>query len=143
MNKRKLKQLLLGLVITTLFCTACKKNKHSKLNTGNSDSKNTAVITITSPSLNQEFGYRVNITVSGKIEANQELHGYKLVIYQKSDNWERFSKQVHTHGKTIEFNESWENTVEEMQDMELEVIAITDHDGSTVSKKVDFRCLGN
>ncbi len=102
-----------------------------------------AVITITSPSSGQQFDHHATITISGKIEAGEQLHGYKLIIRQKSNNAEKIIKEAHAHGKVLEFSETWENDVEGHQDMELEVIGILDHDGKIITKKVDFHCHGH
>ena len=103
---------------------------------------NSAVITITAPTTNQQFNQKSVVTFSGKIEATDDMHGYKLVASQKSDKKVHFTKEVHDHAKVYEFNETWINIVKGMQDMEFEVTAILDHDGKTTSQIVYFHCHG-
>jgi hypothetical protein len=134
---------LLGLAALVLIFSACKKKTEKPREEDHTKHPHTAEITITSPSAGQAFDHKTTVVISGKIEASEELHGYRLIIRQKSDQAEAFSIQKHAHGKTLSFSESWENNVTGMQDMELEVIAVIDHDGGTVSKKLDFHCHGD
>lgn len=134
----KIKSISLGLMATAaLFTTSCGKDDHIH------EPDATAIITITTPTEGQEIDHHAMVNVTGKIESTAELHGYQIIIRQKSDNAVKFEKDAHAHGTTINFNENWENTVTGMQDMELEVIAIIDHDGNTTSKKVNFHCHGH
>lgn len=135
MKQFKFKILNLSIITLVIVTSSCKKEEDVHANYS-------ATITITSPEADQKFDHHSNVTISGKIESDDELHGYKLVIRQLSDGAEKFSKEYHVHGKKIEFNEVWMNMIEIHQDMELEVIVVIDHDGNTISKKVVFHCRG-
>lgn len=137
MFKTKLKTIALGLMATaTIYTTSCNKEEPKP----EPEQPVTATITITSPSANQEFEHDETVNITGKIEHSEELHGYQIIIRKKSDNSVQFQKEEHAHGTTVDFNESWVNDLHEHNEMELEVIAVIDHDGNTVSKKVNFHC---
>jgi hypothetical protein len=125
-----------------LFAVSCKKEDPAPKE-DHAPHTTEATITITSPSENQEIDHHATLNITGKIESSEELHGYKIVIRQKSDGSVKFEKSKHAHGTSIEFSETWENNVDGMQNMELEVIAILDHDGNTASSKVNFHCHGH
>lgn len=137
MFSKKITTIALGLIATaTLLVTSCKKNNHKP-------EIEKAIITITTPTEMQKFDKDATVSITGKIEYSKDLHGYQIIIRQKSDNSVKFKKDEHAHGKSINFNESWTNNLDGHNDMELEVIAIVDHDGNTTSKKVNFHCHGH
>lgn len=124
---------LVLLVSAILFVSSCSKD----------DSKPELAeiyITITSPTINEAFDQNATVNITGKIEYAGGLHGYQIIIRKTSDNSIQFEKDAHAHGVAIDFNESWVNNLAGHNDMELEVVAIIDHDGNTVSKKVNFHC---
>jgi hypothetical protein len=138
----KVKTFFLGMAMLAVLVSSCKK-KDKKSEDPQPDLKKEASITIYSPTTGQQFDHGATVTISGKIESDEQLHGYKLIIRQKSDNSEKYVENAHTHSKTIEFSETWDVDVEGHQDMELEVIGILDHDGNTITKKIDFHCHGH
>jgi phosphate-selective porin len=134
MFSKKIKTITLGLMATAiLFATSCKKEEPTPVPAK-------ATITVTSPSETDAFDHNATVNITGKIEYSEGLHGYKIFIRKKADNSVQFEKNEHAHGTTIDFSESWVNNLDGHNDMELEVIAILDHDGNTTSKKVNFHC---
>jgi hypothetical protein len=136
-----LRSTVLGLAVAAVLFTSCDKKENKKDDDHHHAAE--ATITITAPAEGQEFNHQNTVNVTGKIESTEALHGYKIVIRQKSDNSVKFEKDDHSHGTTINFDESWINNVAGMQDMEVEVTAIIDHDGNTTTKKVNFHCHGH
>ena len=100
----------------------------------------TAIITITSPAENGIVTANDSATVSGTIEAEENLHGYTISIRRKADNAEIFRQENHAHKPTLSFSHKWlvEN-VSKPTELELEIITTLDHEGHTASKKVDFQ----
>lgn len=139
----KLKSIALGLLAAATLFTTTSCEKKEKGHDHQEPPATTTTITITTPTEGQAIDHHAMVNVTGKIESNVELHGYKIIIRQKSDNSVKFEQNKHAHGTTINFNESWENNVDGMQDMELEVIAVVDHDGNTTNKKLNFHCHGH
>jgi len=139
MFSNKIKTIALGLMATaTLLVTSCEKDEHN-----HEPEPEKATITINTPTEMQTFEEDETVSITGKIEYSKGLHGYQIIIRQKSDNSVKFEKDEHAHGTSINFNESWTNNLHGHNDMELEVIAILDHDGNTTSKKVNFHCHGH
>ncbi len=135
----KLKSIALGfMVAATLFATSCDKDEKTQ-----EPELEKATITITTPTESQTFESDETVSITGKIEYSKGLHGFQIVIRQKSDNTVKYEKDVHAHGASINIDESWINNLHGHNDMELEVIAILDHDGKTSSKKVNFHCHGH
>lgn len=132
----KFKALLVSLTAVALLFSACNKDEEDHHN-------NEAHITILTPTAGQQFGSQDTVIISGKIESDEQLHGYELIVRQKSDSSVKFTHNAHAHSTELEFSQKWAVNVHGHQDMELEVIPILDHDGNTSSKKVDFHCHGH
>ena len=61
---------------------------------------------------------------------------------QKTDNKVLFTKEVHDHFDNITLNETWAvDTVAKYKELELEVVAIIDHEGNTTNKKITIYAL--
>src|SRR5688500_18339229 len=102
----------------------------------------TAIITVTSPAENGMVTANDSATVSGTIEAAENLHGYTISIRRKADHTEIFRKESHAHKPTLTFSFKWlvENVTKHTE-LELEIITALDHDGNTASKKVNFHAM--
>ncbi len=133
----KLKTLTLGLLATvTLFATSCKKDDPKP-------DERQSIVTISTPTEGEKFAPQATVNITGEIKSSDELHGYQVVIRKKSDNSIVFEQNKHTHGTTVTINETWINDLHGHNDMELEVIGVLDHDGNTISNKVNFHCHGH
>ncbi|MCZ2102146.1 MAG: hypothetical protein LC107_11475 [Chitinophagales bacterium] len=130
-----LKTLTFGLLIgATLLISSCSKDDDNNTDPVAAE----AIITITAPTEGAAFEQNATIHITGNIEFADGLHGYQIFIRKKADNTVLFQKDEHVHGKTVDFSEQWVNNLDNHYDLELEVIAILDHDGKTASKKVNF-----
>ena len=99
-------------------------------------------ITITAPTEGAIVNPGQSVAITGTITGKEEIHGYKLYVRQKADGKVLFSKEVHDHKKEIAINETWAvDTVAKYKELELEVVATLDHDGNTLSKKVNLYAL--
>ncbi len=132
------KSILIVITLIVLTAIACKKPKPEEEN-----KENKVTITINTPSAEQQFAHGSTVSVTGTIVADEELHGYSIIIRQKSDNSTLFEASEHTHGTTVTFEKSWENTLTNIQELELEIIAVIDHNGNTANKTLTFYSQDN
>jgi len=110
---------------------ACKKENH--------DAK--VEINILSPTLGQAFEHGQDVPLHVDVSADQELHGWDITLRKKSDNSVIYSKDKHTHGKSMSIREVWVNDVTHHTDVILEVKVDLDHSGSnSKTASVQFHC---
>ena len=100
-----------------------------------------AKITFTSPKAHAAFNGAQVVNIAGKIEAPKQIHGYKIIIRNKTANTETVIKDDHAHGTAVNFAADWTNNVAGHCDMEAELVVTLDHDGNTHSQKVAFHCM--
>jgi hypothetical protein len=116
--------------------TACEKDQLDDVSAVN--------IEIISPKAGQTFSLGDTVRIEANISAAREMHGWKVVIRQKSDNKIVFEKDRHTHGTSLKVNQTWVNNVRQHSDMILEVTAALDHSGSNLkTETVSFHCHPN
>ncbi len=135
---KKIQVYLLAGALFSITLSACKKSEPTTVDPVVTEAK----ITVDNPQTSADYAPGALVTINGKIENTAEMHGYKIVLLQKSDSTELFSKEVHEHNTEIDFNESWTNNLPADADVQLQVIAVLDHDGHTSIKTVDFHCQG-
>lgn len=116
-----------GLLFTAL--PACKKNDDTPVNH--------AEITIDSPREGKD--YIGPVVIQATLVGDQDLHGWEMNIRPVGGGAALFQADFHDHGKTLTINETWTPAVTVQTEVELEIIAILDHDDShRDSKKVKF-----
>lgn len=135
---KKIQTYLIAGALFSFAFSACKKSDSTPVEPVVTD----AQITVDNPQAGADYAPGAIVAINGKIINTTEMHGYKLVIIQKADSAELFSKEVHEHGTEINFSESWTNDLQADADVQLQVIAVLDHDGHTSTKTVDFHCQG-
>lgn len=116
-------------IAVTIF--SCKKD-HSH--------DNEATITISQPIAGSMYNQGDTVFIAAAITADKAMHGWEVYIRKKSDQTQIYSEHAHEHAASYAISTFWVNSITEHADMELEVIATIDHDGTTVNKKVDFHC---
>lgn len=146
----------LTLIIALIFAAAglqsCKKEGCTDEDAINYDSEadkdddsceyEELTFTVTTPAAGSTFGLGETVHISAMIESTGELHGYEVIIRNTSDN---DAEVLHVeesvdHESMVHIHEEWVNDVTGHSDMELEIIAITDHDGTSESHIVSFHC---
>ncbi len=101
---------------------------------------NFAIMTITSPTANQIVQGSSTLNITGSIIGITTIHGYTYKIHPQGDTATLFKKDVHIHEKNITIAENWAvPAVTATTGYELEVIGKLDHDGNTITKKVNFQ----
>lgn len=115
------------IALLALGAIACKKVD---------DSEN-PVITIFTPTTNQEFESADSVTINFKVE-DADLHEVGFTITKKSDNSVLYDLPAeHTHDNPLIVNEKIKIVVPSHTDAKLTVTA-EDHNGNKASKSVDF-----
>lgn len=128
---RNISLMLLAGFASVLFVSACKDEA----------AITTADIAISSPLAEATIENGEEVHMIGTIKTEGELHGYEIHLYNKTAGTEVFTLDEHVHGQTLAFDEHWINNVVEHSEMEMEIVAVLNHEGDiTVSKKVNFHC---
>ena len=115
------------IALLAIGAIACKKED---------DSEN-PVITIFTPTTNQEFESADSVTISFKAE-DSDLHEVGFTITNTSDNAVLFDFPAeHTHDNPLVFNKNYKIVVASHTDAKLTITA-EDHNGNMSSKSVNF-----
>jgi len=142
-NNRWFSWMLAGMLASSslLTTTACEKEDDDDPITSTTPIVAPLTVDVQQPTAGATFGLGETVPIEVVIKSTEELHGYEFYLRNTSqNNTVVMEDHVHTHGTTIRIQESWVNNVTDHSDMELEVVAYGDHDGSTHSHKVSFHC---
>lgn len=141
MIKNKISTIItvLLLVATTAFTSSCNKSDDDNTNTTPADNFSAQ---ITSPEAGKVFPNATSVKIEATISNDKELHGYAVRIINKSMNDAEVFKteHKHMHSKSYTISEEWVNNVTHHSDMQLQIIAYTDHEGTERVKTIDFHC---
>lgn len=120
---------MLGLSVI-LALANCKKDDHDDHDHDTTETKQMNVV-INNPTADQMFELNDVVTISGSITANFDMHGYEVKLFNESNSDSlMFESFKHGHGESLDFNESWTNTVFDSSDVRVEVSALGDHEGN-------------
>ena len=124
------------LLIATLFVfNACEnEDEHHDL------SASDISLVINSPTDAQEFEADDTIFINATIDAPSEMHGYEVHLKRLADTVEVLTKVVDLHTNHFAIKENYINPGLIHSDMELEIFAKIEHNGKSISKKVQFHC---
>lgn len=120
--------IVFALLLSTAFIS-CDKDKDSPDLTE-------AKLTITSPSSSQKVKSGELITVKAEATSPTTLHGYKVEAKNENNGNEIFKNEVHTHGNTLTFTESFPNTALPGEKVKITVSVAIDHDQNSIEKSV-------
>ncbi|MGB8193547.1 MAG: Ig-like domain-containing protein [Chitinophagaceae bacterium] len=90
---------IIVLALSVACFAACKKS--------NSADTLPPVVSITSPSANQQFGAGATINITGTIYDNRELHSVHVIVVNKTTNAEVLHFEEHVDVQTYEVNKSF------------------------------------
>lgn len=128
--KKRFLFLLSALALMGLVClNACKKDDNQT---------NDATIEISSPTEGQMVMGGATLAIQATLTGKETLHGWKIEIRKKADDSVVYEVENHDHAVMLGINESWTNNMTDHTDLVLEVSAEIDHDGTFVSKTVNF-----
>lgn len=136
---KKVKFIIIGLYVI-LGLTNCKKDDNND-NDQETETKQMIVV-IDNPTADQMFALDDVITISGSITANFDMHGYEVKLFNESNSDSlMFESFTHGHGESLNFSESWTNTVSDHSDVRVEVSALGDHEGvNRETETVHIQC---
>lgn len=141
MKKNKLSTIItiVLLVATIVFASSCNKSEDGS---STPEPTNSFSTNITSPEADKVFSSGATVKIEATISDDKELHGYAVRIINKSMNdAEVFkSEHKHMHSKSYTISEEWVNNVNHHSDMQAQIIAYVDHEGTERIKTVDFHC---
>lgn len=131
-----MKKISYAIVLTALpmFLFSCQKQE------GEEHPSNSAVITITQPTANDELSHNDTLAIRGTIVSVLDMHGYNVSIKKVSDQTEVFSFEDHYHGMNKNLNVNWPCSLNEDIELQLTITATLDHDGNTAAQSVNFHC---
>lgn len=121
-------------IICTMFLNSCSKDE-----VGNQDTFNTK-INFVSPLDDTEFSYGDTILISAIITSDISMHGYEILIHNKTQKDIISLKNKHTHGKEIILDEIWIVDIKDETDLEIEIVAAIDHLGNQISAIRKVKC---
>jgi len=121
-------------IICTIFHISCSKDE-----VGNQDTFNTKINFI-SPAEDSEYSFSDTIKISATITSDVSMHGYEILIHNKTKKDIIPLKNKHTHGKEIILDENWIVDVNVKTDLEIEIVAAIDHLGNQISAIRKVKC---
>jgi hypothetical protein len=88
------------------------------------------------PTKNTIFGAGDTIKIEADISADVSMHGYKIYLFAPGKSEPQLLVDRHTHGTIIFVRNTWiiPTTVGKGK-MEIDIIALVDHEGQTVTAK--------
>jgi hypothetical protein len=130
-----MKKYLFYLLATIAVCglvslNACKKDDEHHANE--------ATIEISSPTEGQMVMNGATLEIKATLTGKESLHGWKVELRKKDDGTVLFTADSHDHLMVLTIDETWTNNVTEHTNLELEVFAQLDHDGTMTSKIVNL-----
>lgn len=150
MKKVSLFLFAVGAIAITSGLTSCKKGCTDPMAT-NYDQDVTkddgscvypeATLTITNPTAGDVYYAGDTVRVVGVGEHYAKLHGYDLYILNKTTGDTVLTDEQHVHSTKIDIAATWICNVTAHADMELGVTIEVDHDGTVVTKTVNFMCM--
>lgn len=101
---------------------------------------NEKIITIYSPTENQEFQNGDSLNIHAKISYEYNLHGYAISVLNSNEDT-LFSKIEHWHGHELDLQEKWKINVTPPENLKVQVAVVLDHDGNTESEGVNIKVV--
>lgn len=135
------KYILLSLIaaLITGLSVSCKKEDSNNDDHDHSGAES-PVISVNSPVENDTV-QPGTLILSGSITHTAEMHGYQIKLRNLATATDVFTSEAHNHSSSYTFNEQWVTDVTDTTHMELMVTAAVNHDGTSVTKTVQFVCL--
>jgi hypothetical protein len=124
---------IMGLLLM-VWAVACQNDHETGPQTAQ------ATITLTAPAEGTMFLANAVVPITGTITAPASMHGYEITLRNKATNVVLFTANGHAHGTSLSFNEQWTNNVSSDAEVEIEVVAILDHDDNKTVKKTTIHC---
>jgi hypothetical protein len=128
MKKIIFSAIALSLVIISI--SSCKKEETP-----------TATITFNEPLTNDSITNGDSLHAEGTITGTGELHGYTLIITNKTSGAVLYTSSASNHSDSYAFHEHWLNNVSSTSNIDVKVEVELDHDGNKTAKAVQVVAL--
>lgn len=126
-----MKNKLIFFSLFLVIISSCKKEASTKQDIS---------IDIISPLPNQVFKFGDTVKVIANVNSTEELHGYSLII-KKLGGGQVKNNYDHEHGTSLTINKFWVSNITTTTEMIADITVELDHDGSTTTKSVLFKCI--
>ncbi len=128
MTKSFIKYSFFSIYMIVVIMTSCDKNQDKTIAN--------ATINFYLPANNTTFSEGDTIKIEADISADVSMHGYKIYLFTPGESEPQLLVDRHTHGTIIYVRNTWivPSTVGKGK-MEIEIIALVDHEGQTVTAK--------
>lgn len=123
---------IITIIITLLSVQSCARKDNSSVTPQTTDELK---INIISPTEDATYKKGDVIPLQAEISYDGELHGYIVRITDKESNIV-FETEGHTHDDKINIIETWINDISSSTELEVDFIAVIDHDEHTKNKSV-------
>lgn len=122
-------------IIASTLCIAlfsCKKDNNQSVAFSGS-------ISINYPAENDTVTSGSSFIVTATITANQEMHGYHIVVYNQNDQSVVYENQYHDHATTFNVSETVTHTLSTSTPLRLVIEGAGDHESEIFSEEVIFQ----
>lgn len=129
------------ILISTLFFMSCEKEKPApnlNIDHGGYIVDENIELNFQPEIKDSTFRPLETVPIVGNITANFNLHGYSLRLKQNSTNNILFSRDIHTHGSSIDFSYNWTNTVQKLDTLTMTITIFGNHTGGSIEKTIYF-----
>jgi hypothetical protein len=123
-----IKYRFLSVFMFAVVVVSCDKNQ---------DTMNANVaINFFSPTNDTTFSAGDTIKIEADISADVSMHGYKIYLFAPGESEPQLLVDRHTHGTFIYVRNTWivPSTIGKGK-MDIEIIALVDHEGQTITAK--------
>ncbi|MFZ1704756.1 MAG: hypothetical protein WAT79_10455 [Saprospiraceae bacterium] len=100
---------------------------------------NKVVISFQSPDENQAITSGDSVFLNATITSELSIHGYEIYIHELVTGETILLSAKHTHDEIISIAESWKVMPKENTNVEIEIVALVDHNGKKVKSKRNIR----
>lgn len=133
MKRSKFRSIVIVWLLVSAFC-GCKKHHHEEV------VPESVNINIMAPRDHAQYEAGDTVFFKVKITSPSTMHGYELHVLRLADTTEVYTFDEDIHSSNIDIDKFWVNDGAMHSDATLEVIAVIDHSGKKLSKKVQFHC---
>jgi hypothetical protein len=100
-----------------------------------------ATIEFIEPTIGDTFNFADEVHAEGTVTSNGEMHGFTLTITNTTTGSLVYEASSQEHLSNYSFHEHWINNVTDTSNLQIDIKAILNHDGTSITKSVDVVCL--
>jgi hypothetical protein len=134
MKKNRILIGLVGLATSLVLVSSCKDDDDDKVTPTPTPTPD-ATITFATPTEGQVYHLGDTIKINGNLTTKAAFHGYRIAIRNHEDQTEYSYKSGSGHGTNFNFEHSWVNTLTDSTELDIEIVALLDHETGAVAGK--------